>query len=171
MSELRHKWLRSGWHHTAKTRRLVSNFVTTTPWWIAWRVCQNQAKEACDEEPWARCEKLSKTLRTLPDQAGPGAKDERWIDLWFQVNRPVSRLPAKSPNSNCPKPRVPETPSYQSGRASDRPVEAFKRRCPGEAQRFGKSRNGGCPRTRKTRYTAEDIGSDASSAVGPSGTE
>jgi len=46
---------------------------------------------------------LSKTQRTLPDQAGPSVKDERWIDLWFQE---------AFPNSNCPKPGVPETPSY-----------------------------------------------------------
>jgi len=45
---------------------------------------------------------------------------------------------------------------------SDRPVEAFKRRYPGEAQRFDKSWNVGCPRTRKTGNSAEDIGSDAS---------
>jgi len=43
-----------------------------------------------------------------------------------------------------PEQQLPKTPSarasnYQSGRASDRPVEAFKRRCPGEAQRFSKS--------------------------------
>jgi len=37
---LRHKWLRFGRHHTAKSRRLVPNFVTTTPWRIARRVCQ-----------------------------------------------------------------------------------------------------------------------------------
>jgi len=54
------------------------------------------------------------------------------------------------------------TPNYQTGRASDRPVEAFKRWCPGEAQWFSKSRKGGCPRARKTRNSAEDIGSDAS---------
>jgi len=86
--------------------------------------------------------KLSKTQHILLDQAGPGAKDKRCIDLWFQEAlywRPL-RLPAKSPNSIGPKPRVPETPSYQSERASDRPVEAFKRSCSGEAQRFSKSR-------------------------------
>jgi len=79
---------------------------------------------------------LSKTQHTLPDQAGPGVKDERWIDLWFQeaLAWRALRLPAKFPNSNFPKPRVPETPSYWLGRASIWPVLAFKRRCPGEAQ-------------------------------------
>jgi len=80
---------------------------------------------------------VSKTQRTLPNKAGPGVKDERWIKLWFQeaLAWRSLRLPAKFPNSNSPKPRVPETPSYYSGRASERPVEAFKMRCPGEAQR------------------------------------
>jgi len=85
------------------------------------------------------------------------------------------------PKQQLPKKyRVPETPSYQSGRASDRPVAAFKRCCPGEAQRSGKSRSDGGPRTRRTRNSAEDIGSDASrhhrqrdkskNLAGPSGT-
>jgi len=97
-------------------------------------------------------EKLSKNQRTLPDQAGPDVKGERWVEFWFQeaLSWRALRLPAKSPNSNCSKPLVPETPSYQSGRASDRPVEAFKRRCPGEAHGFGESRNGGSSKTRKT---------------------
>jgi len=73
----------------------------------------------------------------LPNQAGPDEKDEWWIDLWFQEALAWSplRLPAKFPNSNSQKPRVPETLSYKSGKASERPVEAFKRRCPGEAHR------------------------------------
>jgi len=57
--------------------------ITTTPWRIALRVYQSQAKEAYDEEPWARGGKLSKSQRTLHDQAGPGVKEEGWIDLWF----------------------------------------------------------------------------------------
>jgi len=47
----------------------------------------------------------------LPDQAGPGAKDEQIID-------PLPRTPSA------------RTPNYQTGRVNDRPVEAFKRRCP-----------------------------------------
>jgi len=69
ISELRHRWLKSGRHHTAKSRRLVSNIVTTT-------------------------------------------------HLWFQeaLSWGALRLPAKSPSSNCPKPRQPTS---QEGRATD----------------------------------------------------
>jgi len=110
ISELRHKWLSSGSHHTSESRRLFSNFVTTTPWRVARRVCQRQAKEAYDEEPSAWGGKLSETQRTLPDQVGPGVTDERWIDLRFQEEFAwrALRLPAKFPNSNRPTPRVPE---------------------------------------------------------------
>jgi len=110
ISELRHKWLSSGRHHTAKSRRLFSNFVTTTPWRVARRVCQRQAKEAYDEEPSAWGGKLSETQRTLPDQAEPGVRDEGWIDLRFQEAFAWSalRLPAKFPNSKRPTPRAPE---------------------------------------------------------------
>jgi len=53
---------------------------------------------------------LSETQRTLPDQAGPGVTDERWIDLRFQEAAAwrALRLPAKFPNSKRPAPRVPE---------------------------------------------------------------
>jgi len=64
--------------------RLFSNFVTTTPWRVARRVCQRQTKGAYDEEPSPWEGKLSETQRTLPDQAGPGVTEERWIDLRFQ---------------------------------------------------------------------------------------
>jgi len=52
---------------------------------------------------------LSETQRTLPDQAGPGVTDERWIDLQFQEAFAwrALRLP-EFPNSNRPTPRVPE---------------------------------------------------------------
>jgi len=56
---------------------LFSNFVTTTPWRVARRVCQRQAKESYDAEPSAWEGKLPATQRTLPDQAGPGVTDER----------------------------------------------------------------------------------------------
>ncbi|XP_070854273.1 uncharacterized protein [Drosophila suzukii] len=75
ITELRLKWLSSGRYHTAKSRRLLSNFVTTTPWRVAQRVCQRQ--ESYDEEPSAWGGKLPATQRTLPDQAGPGVTEER----------------------------------------------------------------------------------------------
>jgi len=104
ISELRHKWLRSGKHHTAKLRRLFSNFVTTTTWRIARVVCQSQPKEAYDEVPLARGGKLSKTQRSLPDQVGPGVKVERWIDLRFQeaLACKALRLAAKFPSARPP---------------------------------------------------------------------
>jgi len=107
---LNYKWLSFGRHHTAKSRRLFSNFVTTTPWRVTRLVCQRQAKEAYDEEPSAWGGKLSETQRTLPGQARPGVTDERWIDLRFQEAFAwrALRLPAKFPISNRPTPRVPE---------------------------------------------------------------
>jgi len=110
ISELRHRWLSSGRRHASKSRRLFSNFVTTTPWPVARRVCQRQAKESYDEEPSAWGGKLSETQRTLHDQAGPGVTDEWWSDLLFQEGFAwrALRLPAKFPNSNRPTPRVPE---------------------------------------------------------------
>jgi len=61
--------------------------------------------------------KLSKTQHTLPNQAGPGVKDERWIDFWFQeaLSWRALRLPTKFPNSNSPKPQA----TSQEGRAID----------------------------------------------------
>jgi len=63
-------------------------------------------------------------------------------------------------------------PNYEPGNASSRPVEAFKRRCPGEAQRFTKFRNGDLlpqePEITSSlaastiRSRAGDIGSDIS---------
>jgi len=130
---------------------LASNFVTTTPWRTARLVCQSQAEETCDEEPRARGGELSTTQRTLPDQAGPGAKNERLIQLRFQeaLSWRALRLTAKSPHQQLPKIPSARTPNFQTGRASDRPFDTFKGLCPGEAQRFSKSRNGGRPRTRK----------------------
>jgi len=63
--------------HSAGNWISRSRGVTTTPWRIARWVCQGSAKEAYDEEPLARGGRLSKTQRTLPDQSGPGLKDER----------------------------------------------------------------------------------------------
>jgi len=44
-------------------------------------VCQRQTDAAYDEEPSAWGGKSSETQRTLPNQAGPGVTDERWIDM------------------------------------------------------------------------------------------
>jgi len=111
ISELRHKWLSSGRHHTAKSRRLFSKFVPTTPWRVARRVCQRQTKEAYDVEPSASGGKLSETQCILPDQAGPGVTDERWIDFRFQEAFAwrALRLPAKFPNSNRQLPECQNT--------------------------------------------------------------
>jgi len=53
---------------------------------------------------------LTETQRTLPDKAGPGVTDERWINLRFQEAFAwrALRLSAKLPNRNHPTPRVPE---------------------------------------------------------------
>jgi len=100
ISELRHKWLTSGRHHTAKSKRLFSNFVTTTPWRDARRVCQRQAKEAYDEEPSAWGGQLSETQR-----------DGRAVDR-FAVSRGVRlespAITGEFPNSNRPTSRMPE---------------------------------------------------------------
>jgi len=122
---LRHKWLSSERHHTAKSRRLFSNFVTTTPWRVARRVCQRQAKEGCDEEPSAWGGKLSEAQRTLPDQAGPGVTDERWIDLRFQEEfawtalRESPAITGEVPEQQPPNSPSARTPSYWSGNSAE----------------------------------------------------
>jgi len=130
---------------------LFSNFVTTTPWRIARRVCQSQAKEAYDEEPFVWGGKLSKTQHTLPDHAGPGVKDERWIGLRFQeaLAWRALRLQAKFSNSNRPNPRVPERQATsQEGRANDLLKQSI-----GVVLQKPSGKSGD---------SAEDIGSDAS---------
>jgi len=52
ISELRHKWLRSGRHHSAKSRPLFSNFVTTTPWRVT-RVCPPNSPSARTPSYWS----------------------------------------------------------------------------------------------------------------------
>jgi len=99
-------WLSSGRHHAAKSRRLFFNFVTTTPWRVARRVCHRQAKESYDEEP-------SAWLSVVCDPAYLARPSRTWRDGRAVDRFAVSRggrleCPAKFPNSNRPTPRVPE---------------------------------------------------------------
>jgi len=69
--------------------------------------------------------KLSKTQPTLPDQAGPGAKEERFNDLWFQeaLSWRALRLPARSPNSNCSN---SEGQKRQATRQEERAIDPLR---------------------------------------------
>jgi len=104
---LRHKWLSSGRHHAAKSRRLFSNFFLTTPWRVGRRVCHRQAKESYDEEPSAWEGKLPATL-ARPSRTW---RDGRAVDR-FVVSRggrlESPAITGELPEQQPPNSRVPE---------------------------------------------------------------
>jgi len=83
-------------------------------------------------------------------------REERAVDR-FEVSRSVV-LESPAIIGEVPEQQLTKTPSarephFQPERESSRPVEAFKRLCPGEAQRFIKSQNSDCPRPQEPGLT------------------
>jgi len=161
ISELRHRWLRSGGHHTAKSRRLFSNFVTTTPWRIARRVCQSQAIGTCDEVPWPRGEScLRPSISCLTKQdlgrrtSGVSICGFKRRCIGDHCGYRRSPRTASAQNPECQKRQA----TSQKGRAID-PLRHLRGVVP---EKPSDSASPGCPRARKTRISAQDIGSDAS---------
>jgi len=101
-------------------------------------------------------------------------REWRTVDRLVGSKSVVLESPAitgKVPEQQPTKTPIARKPLYQPERGSSR-VEAFKRRCPGEAERLSKSRNGDRSRGRdhdtsstaasRIRSRAEDIKSETS---------
>jgi len=97
-------------------------------------LCQTWALESCDEERWPRGE-----ISVIPVclfQLGRSWREERAVDR-FVVSRDVV-LESPAAIGEVPEQKLTESPSAREQTTRSRPVEAFKRHCPGEARRLSK---------------------------------
>jgi len=131
---LRHKWLRSGRNHTGKPRRFPT-------------LSRPHPGESHGGSVRVKRKRPSTKNRELGEESCL-----RWIDLRFQEERLESPIIGEVPEQQPPKSQGARTPSCLSGRAGERPVEAVKRRCPGEAQREDRRQRRGHRQRRQHPY-------------------